>query len=268
MKTGSIYKITINNKIYIGQSIRPERRLQEHIWAAKQNNKGYLYNVIRKYGIKSIIFEIIESKIIIASNIEEKDNYLNIREKYWIKHYNSLKKGYNMTEGGGYGFCPIPWNKGKKLGPLSESHKKKVSNSKIGIKKSNKTKKKMSEAQLKKYENNPDIKKKISSSVSDSWSSLNDDEKQKRIENSNNKQKEYYNNREPFIFKLKQKDKTIFEYKGQKGEFRDICKEMKLPYDKLKDGKVMYENLDKGNMKKLTNIGVYPKYKGVYLEIN
>jgi len=126
----------------------------------------------------------------------------------------------------------------------------------------------MSSVQLKKYENNPDIKKKISSSVSNVWSSLSNDEKQKRIENANKNQKEYYKNRKPFIFKLKQKGKTIFEFRGQKGEFRNICKEMKLPYDKLKDGRKMYEDLNKGNMKKLINLGIYPKYKGVYLEIS
>lgn len=89
----SIYKITnlINNKVYIGQSIHPERRWKEHIWGIS-NHKSYIHSAIKKYGVENFLFEIIESDI---------ENY-NEREIYWINFYqaNNPRYGYNLTEGG------------------------------------------------------------------------------------------------------------------------------------------------------------------------
>ncbi len=88
----SIYKITnkINNKIYIGQSVRPFERFSQHCYN-KQTNISLINKAIQKYGKENFNFEIIESDI---------ENY-NEREKYWIKYYNSMiPNGYNLTEGG------------------------------------------------------------------------------------------------------------------------------------------------------------------------
>lgn len=75
---GSIYKITntINNKVYIGQTIKPvEKRFQQH-----KNNytKPYfsqlvLYKAFNKYGIENFTFEEIE---------KVDNNMLDEREKY------------------------------------------------------------------------------------------------------------------------------------------------------------------------------------------
>lgn len=91
-----IYKITniINNKIYIGKSIKIERRWSEHKAEindlAKQN---HLYCAMRKYGIDNFHFEIIEL-------CPENNTTLSDREKYWINFYNSYENGYNETRGG------------------------------------------------------------------------------------------------------------------------------------------------------------------------
>lgn len=93
---GYIYKITntLNNKCYIGQTVKPvEKRFQQH-----KNNytKSYfsqiaLYKAFQKYGIENFNFE----------SIEEVDNsQLNEKEIYWIKYYNSYYDGYNSTLGG------------------------------------------------------------------------------------------------------------------------------------------------------------------------
>lgn len=89
----SIYKITnlINNKVYIGQSVHPERRWHEHIWG-NNKYKSYIHSAIKKYGVENFLFEIIESNI---------ENY-NEREIYWINFYqaNNSLYGYNLTMGG------------------------------------------------------------------------------------------------------------------------------------------------------------------------
>ena len=88
-----IYKVTnkINNKIYIGQTIRTlEERIKEH--TRKRNSS--LYKAFNKYGIENFEIEIIDK----CDTTEE----LNKKEIYWIKYYDCLvPKGYNLCEGGG-----------------------------------------------------------------------------------------------------------------------------------------------------------------------
>jgi group I intron endonuclease len=89
----AIYKLTnkINNKVYIGQSVHPEKRLWEHENRAKNNTDNYpIHMAINKYGIENFDFEIIEWT-------SDYDN----RESYYIKEYNSIApNGYNILEGG------------------------------------------------------------------------------------------------------------------------------------------------------------------------
>ena len=89
-----IYKITNiqNNKIYIGQSIRPiEDRFHRHINDALNNVLDtHFARAIRKYGKDSFIIEEIDS----ANSQEE----LTQKEQYWIQYYNSVQEGYNETD--------------------------------------------------------------------------------------------------------------------------------------------------------------------------
>lgn len=97
---GFIYKITnkINNKIYVGQTIktRPTDRFSQHRYIARhleqEKNSSYLHQAMAKYGVDNFTFEIIETV---------KNDELNEREQYWIDFYNSLTpQGYNLTTGG------------------------------------------------------------------------------------------------------------------------------------------------------------------------
>lgn len=85
-----IYKITnlINNKIYIGQSSIIELR-----WSTeKAGNCGKkLKNAFLKYGTENFKFEIIE---------ECSQEELNEKEMFYIKKFNSVQEGYNITLGG------------------------------------------------------------------------------------------------------------------------------------------------------------------------
>ena len=93
---GYIYKITntLNNKIYIGQTIKTiEKRFQQH---KNNSNKEYfsqivLYKAFNKYGIENFICEQVE---------QVENEKLDEREKYWINYYDSFFNGYNSTLGG------------------------------------------------------------------------------------------------------------------------------------------------------------------------
>lgn len=89
-----IYKIInkINNKVYIGQSIRPiEQRFQRHINDAINNTLDtHLARAIRKYGKDNFSIELVDT----ATTQDE----LNSKEQYWIRFYNSICDGYNETD--------------------------------------------------------------------------------------------------------------------------------------------------------------------------
>jgi group I intron endonuclease len=89
-----IYKITNiqNNKVYIGQTIRPiTERFNRHINDALHNIiDTHFARAIRKYGKESFKIEEIDS----ASSQEE----LNQKEQYWIRYYDSVNQGYNETD--------------------------------------------------------------------------------------------------------------------------------------------------------------------------
>ena len=108
-----IYRIinTLNNKAYIGQTIRTlHERWKEH---RKMSNKSdfYFHRAIKKYGKE--IWQLDE------------------REIYWINHYNTFVSGYNSTTGGD----------NKKT--ISLETRKKMSLKQLGKKHSLETKEKM-----------------------------------------------------------------------------------------------------------------------------
>lgn len=81
-----IYKITnkINNKAYIGQTIRPvHQRFNRHVSDAYNKIKDtHFCRALCKYGRDAFVVEIIDH----AFSIEE----LNKKEQYWIKFYNTV----------------------------------------------------------------------------------------------------------------------------------------------------------------------------------
>ena len=91
-KISGIYKISRNNKIYIGQSKDILGRWDGHIkQALKESNNSEMHRTMHKH-LSEFTFEIIEL-------VKGKEK-LNEREIYWIKHFNSFKNGYNQTHGG------------------------------------------------------------------------------------------------------------------------------------------------------------------------
>lgn len=89
-----IYKIsnTINNKIYIGQTINPiEERFNRHINDAIHYIKDtHLARAIRLYGADKFYIEEIDS-----ANTQEE---LTAKEQYWIQYFDAINSGYNETD--------------------------------------------------------------------------------------------------------------------------------------------------------------------------
>ena len=131
-----IYKITNiqNDKVYIGQTIRPVKdRFHRHINDAMNNILDtHFARAIRKYGKDSFIIEIIDK----ATTQEE----LNQKEQYWIKHFNSVENGYNETDA--INKCGGNTYQSKTLEEMS-AIKEKLKQSKIGGKNPNARKIKM-----------------------------------------------------------------------------------------------------------------------------
>ena len=89
-----IYKIsnTINDKVYIGQTIRPlEERFQRHLNDAMNNVLDtHFARAIRLYGPDKFFIELIDT----ANSQEE----LTQKEHDYIIYYDSIENGYNETD--------------------------------------------------------------------------------------------------------------------------------------------------------------------------
>lgn len=111
-----IYKFQnkINGKIYIGQTNDIRKRYNGHKSGANNpKNSGYntpFYRAIRKYGFENFSFDVVEE-----IHQDESKEYVDSREKFFIKYYESLvnQNGYNVSKGG---------TKGRKI-PLSYEEK-------------------------------------------------------------------------------------------------------------------------------------------------
>ena len=91
-----IIKNDINNKVYIGQSININKRIQEHFWKSTCTKdvsyNSALHNAIRKYGKEHFYWEVLE---------ECEASLLDEYERKYIELYNSISpNGYNILSGG------------------------------------------------------------------------------------------------------------------------------------------------------------------------
>lgn len=130
MKESGIYKI-INptGKIYIGQSVNLNSRINDYKKLKNCDQQKLLFNSLMKYGVNEHTFEIEEIC---------KISILNERESFYMKKYMCLNRehGLNIRGAGS-------------IGAHSEETKVKMSKAHKGKKKSEATKKRMSIAQKK-----------------------------------------------------------------------------------------------------------------------
>jgi group I intron endonuclease len=185
MKIYTIYKATntINNESYIGFDSNWPHRYHKHKSLSKSNKLNYhFYNALRKYGFDSFEWSILYQS-------KDRDHCKDVMENYFITEYDTFNNGYNSTKGGEGTFNHVktpegierirqanmgktPWNKGLKLGPLSEEQKKKVSDSLKG-----------KSAWNKGIPNTEEQKQKISQSLKDN-NPMHDPENRKKVSES------------------------------------------------------------------------------------
>ena len=91
-----IIKNTINDKVYIGSAVCIKQRFIGHKnQFKKQVHNDRFQNFVNKYGINTLIFEVIEY-------VNDKEKLIK-REQYWIDYYESWKskKGFNICKTAG-----------------------------------------------------------------------------------------------------------------------------------------------------------------------
>jgi group I intron endonuclease len=95
-----IYNI-VNNKCYIGSSTNIHRRINNHK-SLLNRNKHHSYKLqlsFNKHKENNFVFKELV-KVYFPENYtkQEKSEYLECLEEYYIKEYNAYSKGYNVSE--------------------------------------------------------------------------------------------------------------------------------------------------------------------------
>lgn len=113
---GIIYKYTsLENKIYIGTTINEKERRRRFLSNCHQYAGYKINNARAKFGPKTFKYEVIFS--IQSYNLEEILNILDKKEVEFIKLFDSIKCGYNLSIGGKkcHNMCFTEESKQKKL---------------------------------------------------------------------------------------------------------------------------------------------------------
>lgn len=151
---GRIYCIncTIMNKWYFGQTVKTvEQRFATHLHNARNGMMFKLSRAIRKYGEDNFTVE--EVMWVEAPTQKELKAKLDFLECHFIQRYDTRKNGYNMTDGG---------------------------DGQLGFKYSERSKRKMSEAALRRCMNK-DWKKRQSQILKKQWAEPKFQEMRSRV---------------------------------------------------------------------------------------
>ena len=126
--TNHIYQVyrhtnIINGKSYIGYTLRPKNRWQEHLYSAKYGSTYKFHRALRKYGEQSFKHEVLLDGLLTLEQAKW-------AERFAVVKYDSYINGYNSNWGGGG--APFTEehrrhmseaNKGKTRPPFTEEHR-------------------------------------------------------------------------------------------------------------------------------------------------
>jgi group I intron endonuclease len=142
----------INNKVYVGKSINIYKRMIDHRSRLNNKNKDENIHLIRawhKYGKDNFYYYVIEYT-------ELDQDLLSVREIHWIKKLNALSRnnGYNLKLDSSTRMI------------VSDETRKRCSEAQLKRYKDPEEKRKSSERSISFWKNNPDIKEQMRKSLS------------------------------------------------------------------------------------------------------
>jgi group I intron endonuclease len=85
------------DKWNVGQSWDIYSRWRKEYKNTKCKHQHKLYNALMKYGYDGF------NKVILEELTDPTQQFMDDRENYWIKFYNSIENGYNIRESGSHG---------------------------------------------------------------------------------------------------------------------------------------------------------------------
>ena len=149
------YTNKINNKRYIGQAKNFNKRYNQHLRSAYNQNKTHEYtvafhNAIRLYGIENFEIEILKEDL-------QTRCLIDFWECYYINKFDTLTKngkGYNVSSGGSNGNNFAGKTEEELKNIFNDEWKSKISNAHIGKQHNDETKSKISKHNKKYYETN------------------------------------------------------------------------------------------------------------------
>ena len=158
MYTGIIYRYYLINEkdkemSYIGQTCSEKQRRSDFLNINAQYGGKRIENARKKYGTQTFNYEILET--VTCKTEEERSLALNKLEIYYIDMFNSYRKGYNNTIGGG----------GSNGYKHTDEYKKWQSEKSKELAKDPKYRDRISQGIKSFYENNPDARKGKSNEV-------------------------------------------------------------------------------------------------------
>jgi group I intron endonuclease len=148
-KISGVYLIKnkLTNKCYVGVSVNIHARWRQHkYWAKNDGVVSKITNAIKKNGIENFDFSVVE---------ECHKDVFEEKERHWIKEYDSVLNGYNLTYGGNV----------RKT--VSEETKLKMSNSRLGVPKSESHKQKIAKANSTQESKEKNSKRNLGKKLSD-----------------------------------------------------------------------------------------------------
>lgn len=151
-KISGVYTITCtaNGRVYVGSSADIKTRFSYHLWQLRNgiHENRHLLNAWNKYGEAAFVFRMIEAVPDHARLIE--------REQFWMDRISPGRTGFNIRHiaDSNLGLKHSEETKrkmseaqrGQKRGPISEEHKRKLNDAWRGQKHSEETKLKISKA--------------------------------------------------------------------------------------------------------------------------
>jgi len=92
-------KNLVNGKMYVGQTVQanPKMRWYAHCDMVRKGKKSYLYDSMRKHGIKNFVWEIVDQTTTIEKLNELETVWANKLRSQGITLYNNRATGNNKT---------------------------------------------------------------------------------------------------------------------------------------------------------------------------